>query len=221
MGMLGNLEDFSLPKILEMFEESSKSGKLSVWSSDGIYRIWFHEGKVIGTVSPQPEHSLRNFLQSHAEATDALKSFLDSTLSIERPLGLHLQEKELVSPKLLSEAFFQQIQIGIYKLIDLKNGQFRFTSNLPYPYLEMTGLSKGAKEVATQGLRQVELLKQPKASLPEEVSNGSPASQSENSQADGNATGNKKRNSLIETMNAPITMDLLNPITNILKTKIF
>jgi hypothetical protein len=167
MGMLGNLEDFSLSNILQMFERSSKSGKLSIWTPNGIYRIWFYQGRIISGVSPKPENSLRNFLQSHPEADPKLKSFLNSALSIDRPLGTYLKEKELVSPKLLAEAFRQQLQMVVDGIVNYQTGQFRFTSNLPFPYLEMTGLSKSATEVALQGLRQVEVRHQLEASLPQ------------------------------------------------------
>ncbi|WP_181256689.1 DUF4388 domain-containing protein [Merismopedia glauca] len=278
--MLGNLEDFSLANILQMFERSSRSGQLSIWTPNGIYRIWFYQGRVMAGVSPQPENNLRNFLKSHPEADDKLKSFLSSSLSIDRPLGIHLKEKELVSRKLLADAFRQQLQIAVYSIINHPSGQFRFTSNLPFPYLEMTGLSKSAIEVALQGLRQVEKQKQLEASFPqpdssffrltqelplvnlstlewsiwervspdipinnlaqklgedlleirqacsrliqigllEEITAERRQEAQESSQVNEGTIATKKANGFLETMNAPVNLDLLDKLKNMLKS---
>jgi hypothetical protein len=281
MGMLGNLEDFSLANILQMFERSAKSGQLSVWTPNGIYRIWFYQGRIISAVSPQLEHSLRNFLQSHPEADAKLKSCLNSALSIDKPLGTYLKDQELVSPKLLADAFRQQLQMVVHGIINYQTGQFRFTSNLPFPYLEMTGLSKGAIEVALQGLRQVEIRQQLATSLPQpdstllrltkelplvnlsslewsiweqaspelqvknlahklgedllEVRQASSRliqiglleeitvdrleiSSEKNSPTATEVKTGKKANSFIETMNAPVNINLLNKLTSMLKS---
>ncbi len=59
MAMLGDLSEFSLSDILQMFERAAKTGQLSIWAPTGIHRIWFYQGRVITALSPDKQKHLR------------------------------------------------------------------------------------------------------------------------------------------------------------------
>ena len=42
MAIVGDLQEFSLPDLLQLIEKGSKTGQLSVWAPNGIYKIWFY-----------------------------------------------------------------------------------------------------------------------------------------------------------------------------------
>jgi hypothetical protein len=50
MAMLGDLQEFSLGDLLHLMEKGKKSGQLSVWAPNGIYRIWLYQGRVIAAL---------------------------------------------------------------------------------------------------------------------------------------------------------------------------
>ncbi|MGY2754018.1 hypothetical protein ACVW0Q_002339 [Thermostichus sp. MS-CIW-21] len=52
-------------------------------------------------------------------------------------------------------------------LFALEAGQFSFLPNVPLPYREMTGLSKGASAVALEALQQLRLDQRPEENLPQ------------------------------------------------------
>ena len=55
MSLVGNLEDLSLPDILQIVSLSKKSGILTVEREGKQGRIFINEGRVIQTVSPRSE----------------------------------------------------------------------------------------------------------------------------------------------------------------------
>ncbi|HEY9828753.1 MAG TPA: DUF4388 domain-containing protein [Stenomitos sp.] len=167
MAMLGDLSDFSLPDILQMFERAEKTGQLSIWSPLGIYRIWFHQGRIISAIAPDEQHKLKQLLNDHASINPSILTSLSATSPLSEPLGNLLRKRELITPASLAQVFRLQIKAGLYALFALKSGQFRFAANVPLPYEEMTGLSKGALEVAMEGLRQMEVLDQAAQELPQ------------------------------------------------------
>jgi len=86
---------------------------------------------------------------------------------LEEPLGRCLQRQGLISPVDLAKLFRHQLQVGLYSLFALESGQFSFLPNVPMPYREMTGLSKGATAAVLEALQQLKLEQQPEKDLPE------------------------------------------------------
>lgn len=166
MAMLGDLSDFPLPDILQMFERAEKTGQLSIWSPLGIYRIWFHQGRIISAIAPDAQYQLKQLLCTHASIEPSILTSFSSASPLSEPVGNLLRKRELITPAHLAQIFRLQIKAGLYTLFALKSGQFRFAANVPLPYEEMTGLSKGALEAAMEGLRQVEELDQQEKELP-------------------------------------------------------
>jgi Domain of unknown function (DUF4388) len=167
MAMLGNLSEFSLPDILQMFERSGKTGQLSVWAPTGIYRVWFYQGRVIASISPESQHRLKQLLVDCQAIDGEMALHLDTLTPLNEPLGSYLRKQSLIAPPQLAMVFRQQLKLGLYDLFSLQSGQFRFGANVPLPYEEMTGISKGSMEAAMEGLRQVESLAQNLKDLPQ------------------------------------------------------
>jgi Domain of unknown function (DUF4388) len=156
MAMLGDLGEFALPDILQMFERASKTGQLSIWAPSGIFRVWFYQGRVIAALTPERPQQLRQLLID-AQAIDQRTALQLKVLSqLEEPLGAYLKKQSLISSAQLATVFRQQLKVGLYNLFTLRAGQFRFAANVPLPYDEMTGMSKGGMDAAMEGLRNLE-----------------------------------------------------------------
>jgi signal recognition particle receptor subunit beta len=141
MAMVGDLQEFSLCDLLHLIERGRKTGQLSIWAPNGIYRIWFYQGRVVTAIPPQPEHSLENLLANSrgVRGQDVARS---TPHPLNEPLGHCLQRQGLITPAALAKLFRHQLQTGLYSLFALESGQFSFLPNVPMPYREMTGLSK-------------------------------------------------------------------------------
>lgn len=167
MAMLGDLSEFSLPDILQMFERAAKTGQLSIWAPTGIYRVWFYQGRIIAPLSPDKQHHLKQLLVDCQVIDQQTVLQLNALFPLNEPVGSYLRKQELISPSQLATVFRQQLKTGLYSLFALKVGQFRFAANVPLPYDEMTGMSKGGMDAAMEGLRQVDSLTQTHKDLPQ------------------------------------------------------
>lgn len=167
MAMLGDLSEFSLPDILQMFERAAKTGQLSIWAPTGIHRIWFYQGRVITALTPDKQQYLRQLLIDCQAIDSQTALHLSTFCQLNEPLGSYLRKQSLTSPAQLAIVFRQQLKTGLYSLFALKSGQFRFAANVPLPYDEMTGMSKGGMDAAMEGLRQFESLEQNLKDLPQ------------------------------------------------------
>jgi Domain of unknown function (DUF4388) len=167
MAMLGDLSEFSLPDILQMFERAAKTGQLSIWAPTGIHRIWFYQGRVITALSPDKQQNLRQLLIDCQAIDSQTALHLSTFCQLNEPLGSYLRKQSLTSSAQLAIVFRQQLKTGLYSLFALKSGQFRFAANVPLPYDEMTGMSKGGMDAAMEGLRQFESLEQNLKDLPQ------------------------------------------------------
>ncbi|MDX2270949.1 MAG: DUF4388 domain-containing protein [Cyanobacteriota bacterium] len=167
MAMVGDLQEFSLPDLLQLIERGSKTGQLSVWAPNGIYRIWFYQGRIIAAVPPEKEHHLEQLLANSGFSSDRVVAKLASLCPLNEPLGICLQRQDLIAPPALAKLFRQQLRMGLYSLFSLEGGQFSFTANAPMPYGEMTGLSKGSTAAIMEGLRLLETSQKPVEDLPQ------------------------------------------------------
>ncbi|MFS8814199.1 DUF4388 domain-containing protein [Synechococcus sp. R60.4] len=167
MAIVGDLREFSLPDLLQLVERGSKTGQLSVWAPNGIYKIWFYQGRVIAALPPEEEHRLEGLLARSGLVSERVVEKLASFCGPEEPLGRCLQRQGLISPVALAKLFRHQLQVGLYSLFALEAGQFSFLPSVRLPYREMTGLSKGASAVVLEALQQLKLDQRPEESLPQ------------------------------------------------------
>ena len=50
--MLGDLAQVSLSQIMRTMAQEQKTGLLSVWSDEGIYRLAFERGRIVAAIAP-------------------------------------------------------------------------------------------------------------------------------------------------------------------------
>ncbi|WP_457489986.1 DUF4388 domain-containing protein [Thermostichus sp. MS-CIW-41] len=147
-------------------EKGKKAGQLSIWAPNGIQRIWFYQGRVVAALTPEEKHRLESLLTRFGLVDEQVVSQLVAR-GLEEPLGRCLQRQGLISPVDLAKLFRHQLQTGLYSLFALESGQFSFLPNVPMPYREMTGLSKGATAAVLEALQQLKLEQRPEKDLPE------------------------------------------------------
>lgn len=164
--MLGDLSEVSLADILQMFERAAKTGQLSIWSQNGIYRIWFFQGRIVATLSPEKQHLLKQLLMDCQDIDQEVIAQINTLFSLNEPIGIFLKKRAYISASQLATVFRKQLQVGLYDLFALQSGQFRFAPNVSPPFDEMTGMSKGGMDAAIEGLRRVELQTQNHKNLP-------------------------------------------------------
>lgn len=158
MPMIGDLNSFALPNLLRTLGKSRQSGQLSVWSKDGVYRVWLAQGAVSAAIAPQRESTLKMLCgdiinPSHQEL---LRPLRPSTLSLSEPLGNWMSQKNWLTEDERSLIFQRQLNAGLYPLFELASGQFYFVADkVPLPYWEMTGLEIPAVEAISQGLELI------------------------------------------------------------------
>jgi hypothetical protein len=153
--------------LLQLVERGSKTGQLSIWAPNGIYKIWFYQGRVIATLPPEEEHRLERLLARSALVSDRVVEKLASFCGAQEPLGRYLQRQGLISPADLAKLFRHQLQVGLYCLFALEVGQFSFLTGVPMPYREMTGLSKSATAAVLEALQQIKWDQRPEEDLPQ------------------------------------------------------
>jgi Domain of unknown function (DUF4388) len=155
MPMIGDLHSFALPDLLRTLGKSRQSGQLSVWSKDGVYRIWLTQGAVSTAIAPQPESVLKVLCMNviNPSHKEILKSLRPSILSLSEPLGDWMSQKHWLTEDERSLIFQTQLSTGLYPLFELASGQFYFVADkVPLPYWEMTGVDIPAAEAISQGL---------------------------------------------------------------------
>lgn len=155
MPMIGDLHSFALPDLLRTLGKSRQSGQLSVWSKDGVHRIWLTQGSVSTAIAPQPESVLKMLCMNviNPSHKEILKSLRPSTLSLSEPLGDWMSQKNWLTEDERSLIFQTQLNTGLYPLFELASGQFYFVADkVPLPYWEMTGLDIPVTEAISQGL---------------------------------------------------------------------
>jgi Domain of unknown function (DUF4388) len=158
MPMIGDLHSFALPDLLRTLGKSRQSGQLSVWTKDGVHRIWLAQGSVSTAIAPQPESVLKMLCMNviNPSHKEILKSLRPSILSLSEPLGDWMSQKHWLTEDERSLIFQAQLNTGLYPLFELASGQFYFVADkVPLPYWEMTGLEISAVEAISQGLEVI------------------------------------------------------------------
>ena len=129
MSLVGNLEDLSLPDILQIVSLSKKSGILMLEREGQQGKILIREGRVIQTVSPRPGRTLGELLTSRGLVGGA---DLRKALEIQRAgnnrelLGSILIELGLMDEASLEKVVQEQIEDAIVYFLSWRDGTFSF-----------------------------------------------------------------------------------------------
>jgi hypothetical protein len=132
MALQGNLDDFSLPEILQLIAVQQKSGVLKLTGGDDLAVIFFEGGKVVSTRDRR-----RN-------AKDPLKPFLIRTGRITEPQLRQVETIETESRRELTDillsgnymtneqlgkALEEQVQDTLHQLLTWKTGTYHFSGD--------------------------------------------------------------------------------------------
>ena len=129
MSLIGNLEDLSLPDILQIVSLSRKSGILMLEREGQQGKILIRQGRVIQTVSPRPGTTLGELLVGRGLVrADDLKKALEIQRSGDNReiLGTILVQLGLIDEATLEKVVQEQIEDAIAFFLSWREGTFCF-----------------------------------------------------------------------------------------------
>ena len=129
MSLVGNLEDLSLPDILQIVSLSRKSGILMLEREGQQGKIIIRQGKVIQTISPRQGKTLGELLTARGLLRpDDLKKALEIQRSGDSRelLGGILVQLKLVDETVLEKVVTEQIEDAIVFFLSWREGTFSF-----------------------------------------------------------------------------------------------
>ena len=132
MALQGNLDDFSLPEILQLIAVQQKSGVLKLTSGDDVVVIFFEGGKVVSTRDRRrnAKDPLKPFLVKTGRVTEAQMRQVE-TIEAEsrRELTDILLSGNYLTSEQLSHALEEQIQDTLHQLLTWKTGAYHFSGD--------------------------------------------------------------------------------------------
>jgi hypothetical protein len=168
--MSGSLETFSLPELFRLIDLSTKTGRLTVQPlvdeniprAIALCHIWFENGRLVAITDDAHRQRLMNLIENRGWLSRRVIEKLADLCPAEYPFGLYLKTMGVLKAEQL-QLLFQMNLHQVYKLFEVTSGWFMFevlssgktTNNLATPWLEMTGNSMRATEVALFALRLV------------------------------------------------------------------
>jgi CheY-like chemotaxis protein len=129
VSLVGNLEDLSLPDILQIVSLSKKSGILTIEQEGRQGQIYIREGRVIQTVSPRSGKTLGEILTSQGLIKpDDLKKALEEQQAGGKKelLGAILIRMGLIAQNALEKVVQKQIEESIVYFLTWREGTFSF-----------------------------------------------------------------------------------------------
>lgn len=132
MALQGNLDDFSLPEILQLIAVQQKSGVLKLTSGDDVVVIFFEGGKVVSTRDRRrnAKDPLKPFLVKTGRVTEAQMRQVETIESeSRRELTDILLSGNYLSNEQLTHALEEQIQDTLHHLLTWKTGAYHFSGD--------------------------------------------------------------------------------------------
>ena len=132
MALQGNLDDFSLPEILQLIAVQQKSGVLKLTAGDDVAVVFFEGGKIVSTRDRRrnAKDPLKPFLVKTGRLTDAqLKQIETIEAESRRELTDILLSGNYLSSEELGHVLEQQIQDTLHQLLTWKSGSYHFSGD--------------------------------------------------------------------------------------------
>jgi hypothetical protein len=132
MALQGNLDDFSLPEILQLIAVQQKSGVLKLTAGDEVGVIFFEGGKVVSTRDRRrnAKDPLKPFLVKTGRLTDPqLRQVETIENESRRELTDILLSGNYLTSEQLSHAVEEQIQDTLHQLLTWKTGAYHFSGD--------------------------------------------------------------------------------------------
>lgn len=132
MALQGNLDDFSLPEILQLIAVQQKSGVLKLTAGDDVAVVFFEGGKIVSTRDRRrnAKDPLKPFLVKTGRLTDAqLKQIETIEAESRREMTDILLSGNYLSSEELSHLLEHQIQDTLHQLLTWKSGSYHFSGD--------------------------------------------------------------------------------------------
>jgi len=132
MALQGNLDDFSLPEILQLIAVQQKSGVLKLTAADDVAVIFFEGGKVVSTRDRRrnAKDPLKPFLVKTGRLTDAqLRQIETIEAESRRELTDILISGNYLTHDQLQRAVEEQVQDTLHQLLTWKTGAYHFSGD--------------------------------------------------------------------------------------------
>ena len=132
MALQGNLDDFSLPEILQLIAVQQKSGVLKLVSGEDVAVIFFDGGRVVSTRDRRrnAKDPLKPFLLQTGRLTEAQLQQIE-TIEAEsrRELTDVLLSGNYLTGEDLQHAVEEQVQDTMHQLLTWKSGSYHFSGD--------------------------------------------------------------------------------------------
>ena len=132
MALQGNLDDFSLPEILQLIAVQQKSGVLKLTAGDDVAVVFFEAGKIVSTRDRRrnARDPLKPFLVRTGHLSEAqLKQIETIEAESRRELTDILVSGNYLSNDELTTAVENQIQDTLHQLLTWKTGSYHFSGD--------------------------------------------------------------------------------------------
>lgn len=132
MALQGNLDDFSLPEILQLIAVQQKSGVLKLTSGDDVGVIFFDGGKVVSTRDRRrnAKDPLKPFLVRTGRLTEPQLRQVETIESeSRRELTDILLSGNYLTSEQLAHAIEEQVQDTLHQLLTWKTGAYHFSGD--------------------------------------------------------------------------------------------
>ena len=132
MALQGNLDDFSLPEILQLIAVQQKSGVLKLTAGEDVGVIFFETGKIVSTRDRRrnAKDPLKPFLVRTGHLTEAqMKQIETIEAESRRELTDILLSGSYLTSEDLANAVEQQIQDTLHQLLTWKTGSYHFSGD--------------------------------------------------------------------------------------------
>jgi hypothetical protein len=132
MALQGNLDDFSLPEILQLIAVQQKSGVLKLTSGDDVAVVFFEGGKVVSTRDRRrnAKDPLKPFLLKTGRLSESQLRQVETIESeSRRELTDILLSGNYLTNDQLARALEDQVQDTLYLLLTWKTGAYHFSGD--------------------------------------------------------------------------------------------
>ncbi|HEV8128570.1 MAG TPA: DUF4388 domain-containing protein [Candidatus Eisenbacteria bacterium] len=132
MALQGNLDDFSLPEILQLIAVQQKSGVLKLTAGDDLAVIFFDGGKVVSTRDRRrnAKDPLKPFLLKTGRLTEPqLRQVETIEAESRRELTDILLSGNYMTSDQLGKALEDQVQDTLHQLLTWKTGTYHFSGD--------------------------------------------------------------------------------------------
>jgi len=169
MALQGNLDDFSLPEILQLIAVQQKSGVLKLTSAEDVAVVFFEGGRVVSTRDRRrnTRDPLKPFLVRTGHLTEAqLKQIETIETESRRELTDILVSGSYLSSEVLTQAVEQQIQDTLHQLLTWKTGSYHFSGDVRTVPRFAVNVRMNTEGILMECMRRIDEFSRYKETLP-------------------------------------------------------